>query len=185
MGFRTHVRSAVLFGVFDAMTFAWRIRVALLLSTITATVGYFTTANVAAFYGLLSWPIAVLLGVVWFVARQLMGRGGRQASYRRPPWAIAPPRETPRLNLEWGDGDFPDGLRCLVREPGGLIAECIRTHAYNGFLYPAEFPEHIPPAPGPHRAVWFMRLSPRGWWWKLVSLEFEVEPMLQPNGWER
>ncbi|HEX6539059.1 MAG TPA: hypothetical protein VF155_07765 [Candidatus Dormibacteraeota bacterium] len=157
------------------MSFAVQLKIALFLSVISVLIAYLTTShNAAAFFGLLSWPIAVGVATAIYLIRNLAGWGSQwRAAYERHPLFQS---EQPRLYLVPKGGRdvlFPYGLRCEVRERGGLLAWCERNDAANGFRYPGEFPEHVPPVPGRHRAVWLERFVPGGRWWKLVALDFD------------
>ncbi|MEO8898527.1 MAG: hypothetical protein ABI473_07545 [Candidatus Dormibacter sp.] len=175
------VRSALRRAYGDAVRFAFNVRVGLLFSIAGVFLTYLATHNVGqAAFTLLSFPLAVAVASLWFLGRNLLGWSSLWAGDYRD-YSIAQGLEPKRLYLLYNPGMitglWPNGIRCVVREPGGLTSVCTRTHTLNGFRFPSEFPELIPPAPGKHHAVWLCG-TPQGRWWVLAQNDFEVAPML-------
>jgi hypothetical protein len=182
--FGVHVRSALWRAVGDAVRLAFTIRVGLLFSVVAAALSYLASHNwAAAVFSLLSFPVVLALAFLWFVAHNLVGWSSQWiGSYERHAFEIGDQASAPKHLSLWVkqgsvSGLFPNGVRCVVREPGGLVSTCTREHIYNGFSFPAEFPELVPPAPGRHRALWLMR-GDSDRWWILAQLDFDVPPML-------
>lgn len=175
-----HIRSALRSAVLTTARFAFTVRVGLLFSLASAVLTYVASRNLeASILGLLSFPIVLAAVFVWYGVRNLAGWSSLYAAEYRQQFGHG----AKRLYVEPRDGSarvwFPLGIRCTVREPGGFTATSERLHSINGWVFPREFPELVPPAPGMHHAVWLERTR-SGRWWKLVEFDFFVPESLQP-----
>lgn len=178
---RVRLLSALLRALGATVRLGRTVLVGLFFSVASAVLAYLGGLDAGhAALTLLSFPIGLALAFLWFLARNLLGWSSFWTGiYERHGWEIGDQTSAPKhLSLSGPALDsFAAGIRCVVREPSGVVSVCTRAHAWNGFRFPSEFPELIPPAPGKHHAVWLGGTSVKRWW-LLVEHDFEVPPML-------